>query len=242
MPELVADCSRCGAKKITFECSSDNQFQTDFGWRHWYETFCICRGCGRATTFVLTNKEVGVDLGPAKFEKNALNSYFDNQGHIGLKDEASVGPPEHVPAQIEAIFREGATCLAVGCFNAAGTMFRLCVDLVTYAKLPVDGFNGMPADIRKWLLGQRLNWLFDKGILPADLRELSNCIKDDGNDGAHGGTLKEADATDLCDFTVELLERLYTEPKKLELAKERRDKRHASPANSTKQKPTTNTG
>jgi hypothetical protein len=42
---------------------------------------------------------------------------------------------------------------------------------------------------------------------------------------AHGGTLKNEDADDLLDFTVELLERLYTEPAKLKLAEERRKAR-----------------
>jgi hypothetical protein len=51
------------------------------------------------------------------------------------------------------------------------------------------------------------------------------CIKEDGNDGAHEGTLKKEDAEDILDFTVALLSRLYTEPERLRLAKLRRDKR-----------------
>jgi hypothetical protein len=50
-------------------------------------------------------------------------------------------------------------------------------------------------------------------------------LKDDGNDGAHAGTLTKADAVDLLDFTFELLERLYTERKRLELAAVRREER-----------------
>ena len=55
--------------------------------------------------------------------------------------------------------------------------------------------------------------------------KLATCIREDGNDGAHAGTLTKADADDLVDFTIALLERLITEPKKLELAKERRETR-----------------
>ncbi|MEO9303158.1 DUF4145 domain-containing protein [Acinetobacter pittii] len=43
-----------------------------------------------------------------------------------------------------------------------------------------------------------------------DLEELSRCIKDDGNDAAHDGTIGETEANDLLDFTYELLERVYT--------------------------------
>jgi len=142
-----------------------------------------------------------------------------------LKDKAAVPPPEHVPEEVAAIFSEGATCLAVRCFNAAGTMFRLCVDLATSPLLPPeDGGNGPSAKVRRDL-GLRLPWLLDHGHLPEALRELSTCIKDDGNDSAHRGTLKKEDAENLLDFTTSLLERLYTEPRRLALAKERREKR-----------------
>ncbi|MFY4842858.1 hypothetical protein ACOTWI_11115, partial [Aliarcobacter butzleri] len=58
------------------------------------------------------------------------------------------------------------------------------------------------------------------------LEDLTNCIKDDGNDGAHEGILNKEDLEDLYEFTFILLERLYTEPKKIEMAKERRLNRH----------------
>jgi hypothetical protein len=50
-------------------------------------------------------------------------------------------------------------------------------------------------------------------------------VREDGNDGAHDGTLGKEDAEDLLDFTTALLERIYTEPERLRLAQERREKR-----------------
>ena len=113
--------------------------------------------------------------------------------YISLKDRATVPPPEHTPKNLEPVFREGATCLAVGCYNAAGTMFRLCVDLATRPLLPAGEVPGLNAKTRRDL-GLRLPWLFDNGLLPEAVRELSTCIKDDGNDGAHAGTLTRAEA------------------------------------------------
>jgi hypothetical protein len=49
--------------------------------------------------------------------------------------------------------------------------------------------------------------------------------KEDGNDGAHAGTLTKEDAEDLLDFATALFERMYTEPERLRLARERREKR-----------------
>jgi hypothetical protein len=45
-----------------------------------------------------------------------------------------------------------------------------------------------------------------------------------GNDGAHQGTLTKEEAYDLLDFTTALLERVFTEPEKIKLAEERRQR------------------
>jgi len=60
----------------------------------------------------------------------------------------------------------------------------------------------------------------DNGILSAAIRE-------DGNDGAHQGTLTKEDAEDLLDFAKALLERVFTEPEKIKLAEKRREQRRA---------------
>jgi len=156
----------------------------------------------------------------------SINDLAKVEGYISLRDKVAHAPPEHVPPNIQALFREGATCLAVECWNAAGTMFRMCVDLATREMLPAGEAAGLNAKTRRDL-GLRLPWLFEHGHLPADLRDLSTCIREDGNDGAHAGTLTKEDAEDLLDFTRELLERLHTEPAKLRLVEERRKARRA---------------
>jgi hypothetical protein len=226
MPELVADCPRCGSRRITFEVTAARTIRIEYGWKYWYETFCICRHCNHATIFVLSESvdgdykhvhEVGI-LGI----KGTLNSYLTVDSYVSIKDQATVAPPDYIPKNIEVVFKEGATCLAVGCYNAAGTMFRLCVDLATRSMLPEEEVEGLNAKVRRDL-GLRLPWLFAKGLLPETLKELSSCIKEDGNDAAHTGTLTKPDAEDLLDFTTSLLERMYTEPERLRLAQKRRD-------------------
>jgi hypothetical protein len=164
----------------------------------------------------------------------SVNHCYKVEGYIGLKDLNVRAPPAHLPTEIENVFREGAACLGVGCFNASATMFRLCVDLASKSRMPPDGEDGMTPAIRKSLLGNRLNWLFEHRYIPEELKPLSICIKDDGNDGAHAGTLTEVDAADLCDFTIELLEKLYTNPARVQLAGKRREERHAPQAKSVK--------
>jgi hypothetical protein len=230
MAELVADCPRCGARKITFDIAQAHIIAKKYNWQQWYEAFCICRHCDHTSIFVLSDSSM-VDIGSIhkiglQNFKNAVNKYVDIRGFISLKDTAASEPPEYVPENIEKIFREGATCLAVECSNAAGTMFRLCIDLVTKGMLPEDDASGLNAHIRR-NLGLRLQWMLDHEFLPESLRELSTCVREDGNDGAHAGTLTRDDARDLLDFTSMLLERIFTEPEKLRLAKVRRDQRRS---------------
>jgi hypothetical protein len=231
LAELVADCPRCGSKKITFDLIQELPIYVKYNWQQWFETFCICRQCRRSTVFVLSQnvdaeKESVHENGLVK-QVGAVNRFMDIEGTISRKDSASIEPPAYLPAQIDAAFREGATCLAVECFNAAGTMFRLGVDIATRNLLPAGEADGLNAKVRRDL-GLRLPWLFANNHLPAALHDLSTCIKEDGNDGAHAGTLSKADAEDLLDFTVALLERLYTEPEQLRRAKLRRDARRVN--------------
>jgi hypothetical protein len=230
MAELVADCPRCGANKITCDLISALTVGNQYGWQNWYEAFCVCRQCHRSTVFILSesvdsNYKKVHEIGLVNLE-SAVNNYVNIEGFISLKDNVKDNPPEHVPENIEAVFREGATCMAVGCNNAAGTMFRLCIDLVTKEMLPEGEVEGLNNRTRR-NLGLRLPWLFDNKYLPESLRDLASCVKEDGNDGAHSGTLTKNDAADLHDFTVILLERIYTEPERLRIAKERTQQRRS---------------
>jgi len=215
---------------MTFDLVSAFTLYAKYDWQYWFEAFCICRGCNRSTVFVLYQKDIHdrdhIKKGLINFDR-AVNQIMNIEGYVSLKDAASRKPPEHLPKNIEAVFREGSACMAIRCFNAAGTMFRLCIDLCTKSMLPEGEATGLNSRTRRDL-GLRLPWLFDNKIIPETLRELSSCVKDDGNDGAHEGTLKEEDAEDLFDFTYALLERIYTEPKRLEVAKERRLARRGS--------------
>lgn len=236
MAELVADCPRCGATRVGFVAFETVPVKYEYNWKYTLEAFAICRNCKRSTVFVLgqsgTEDTEIIRLKGIRDFSDSLNNHFRINGYISLKDESAVEPPEYLPATIETVFREGATCLAVGCFNAAGVMFRMCVDIATRDLLPPAGENG-PNEKQRRDLGLRLPWLFDHGRLPEGLRDLSACVHQDGNDGAHQGTLTEDDAADLIDFTTALLERLYTEPERLRLAAARRAERRTRPRTAT---------
>ena len=226
MSEIVSDCPRCKAEKITFDVLEAHYISKRYGWQRCYEAFCVCRNCNRSTVFRLS--QILVDVNFDKIDltslKVSVNNYMKIDGHINIKDMGTVKSPEHLPIDIEKIFLEGTSCMAIECYNASATMFRLCVDMATINMVSIEDDTKKRKSL-EYSLGLRLNYLFDNNILPESLQDLSSCIKDDGNDGAHKGTIGEKEAEDLLDFTVALLERIFTEPEKLKLAKKRREKR-----------------
>ncbi|HBL4692683.1 DUF4145 domain-containing protein [Citrobacter sedlakii] len=229
MVMLVDDCPRCGSQKISFDVNGLNltgvYTNLDGSKTYEYEVYCVCRECRKTTMFICW-----------PLEKNkTLDGYNWGSGLFGLKEVVNVGrpispadiavdePPEFLPEHINSAYEEGAKCLAIGCYNAAATMFRLCLDYATKGLVPNDEQG--PAQKIKRSLGLRMGWLFDNQLLPESLRELAECVKDDGNDGAHEGILDKAAAEDLEDFTYLFLERLYTEPQRLIEARIRREQR-----------------
>lgn len=231
MGMIVTDCPRCRAKDMTFDIFAGREAYSEYNWKTHFELYCECRRCFQGSILAVSigkyelkdavnsvKKIIQSDMG--------LNAALSVEGYVSLKDHIASTPPEHLPADVEASFKEGAACLAIGCYNASGSMFRLAIDLATKGLLPEgDGSTGGPNRQQRKQLNERLGYLFDNNLLPGDLRELALCVKDDGNDGAHDGTLKKADAEDLLDFAIELFKRMFTEPERLRLAKLRRVER-----------------
>lgn len=242
MALLVADCPRCNSTSMTFDVTAQTFRYQEYGWSNTQEVFSVCRGCHRPSIFVIQQSLAGrnrdikasqrFSSSPESILKYeaALNHFYDVRRFINLRDNAQITPPEYLPADIKTAFEEGAACLSIKCYNAASCMFRLCLDLLSRPLLPdpADATVSQPSRAERRNLGPRLTWLFDQGRLPQDLRKLASSVKDDGNDGAHAGTLSAADAEDLLDFTVAILERLITEPEKVRLAEERRLQRRQS--------------
>jgi|SRR5271167_1275298 len=235
MSVLVADCPRCGSRQITFDVAAQVERGTEYNWKDWYEVFSVCRNCGRPTIFLIALNEIRhrQTFGSANAlvtYQASLNPAFEIARTISLRDNVTIKPPEYLPDDIVAAFNEGAACFSIDCHNAAAAMFRLCLDLATRPMLPDPSDTAKPqANARQRRdLGLRLRWLFENGLLPREIEHLAECIREDANDGAHVGNLSKHDADDVLDFTVALLERLYTMPRRLALAEERRIQRRST--------------
>lgn len=229
MPEIVADCPRCGAKKHTFVAKTFVPTYTSYNWQRHYEPYCVCKNCLRGTIFTIAQKNIedGDDFRRKDFLASfdgSLNQILTVTGFVSLRDNSAQKPPADTPEIIEKIFREGAESVAGNCPNAASAMFRLCLDITSKSLLPDDEAEGLTKEVRG-KLWKRLDWLFTHGHLPLDIQPLADSIRLDGNDAAHDGTLNMDDANDLLDFTMLFLERVFTEPARVEEAKRRRELR-----------------
>ena len=232
MSTIVLDCPRCNAHSVTFDVYSDKHVGMLHGWVQTFELFAICRRCSGPSVpkVELTSSEYTDAFarnGSVAQRDDDVSRYFRFKRFTGAGDVAAGPTPDALPDDIAAAFDEGARALAVDCPNAAGAMFRLCLDLATKSLLPADETDGLDKQARR-NLAPRIRWLFSHRLLPSELRELSAAVKEHGDEGAHAGTLGKDDAEDLYDFAFRLLDRLYSEPARIREAAERRAARHAA--------------
>lgn len=228
MPTFVLDCPRCLSKSTTFDVVADTHVGCEYNWVHLFEICAVCRRCLHPSLAkVSLNKPAVKDRfresgSMMKYSEPDLSSIFSFRRFVHLADIASLPAPPDLPAEITKAFEEGTRCLAVEAPNAASAMFRLCLDIASKSLLPPEDQEGGPDKQSRRNLAPRLRWLFDNRLLPADLKALSSAVKDHGDEGAHEGCLDQHDAEDIYDFAFALLDRLYSEPARIEAATARR--------------------
>lgn len=228
--ELQADCPRCGTQRITFDVLQDSFVPGD----DWSSIlFCRCRSCFSSVNFEVTynRKETLSALQGSGFFLNALfNSVVLQKPTFANTCRC----PEYTPDHIERAFNEATLCLSVGAWNGSGALFRKTVDLTTRTLVPQDdehriGENGYISWKTFKDLRLRIDWLLDKSILDRRLAPLIDCIREDGNDAAHASENLDRDAClDLQDFTVAVLESVFTEPGRIAESVRRRIERRGN--------------
>jgi hypothetical protein len=215
---------------MTFDVQSDVFTGMKYDWQTHHELAVRCRRCNLLSVLKVTLRDV-----EKKHEFTESNSIvrldgdiepiFSVERFLSVADlEGAAEPPEHLPAEVEAAFKEGAKCMTIGCHNAAAAMFRLSLDLATKPLLPDADSSGVPQPTKeqRYKLGKRIDWLIEQGAIAKSLSKLAHAVREDGNDGVHDGSLAEADAADLLDFATALFERQFTEPERLREAEQRR--------------------
>ena len=202
--------------------------EKQYGWMGVWEAFCVCRRCHLATIFVLEQKSNAhpeiQDMGLAGLQE-AANDHVRIHSYINVTNFRKTLPLSTFQTLSRLHFKKERRVWR----SVVSMRRRPCFDC-PWTSQPRGCSPAKPWrtwTIRPGISGRRLTWLFDNKKLPDALRELSSVVKDEGNTGAHDGTIDEASAEDLIDFTEKLLTHLYTEPEKIRLAQERRKQREA---------------
>jgi hypothetical protein len=221
------DCPRCGQVRTTFDIRANTYVgKFEGSWDRW-ECFLLCRKCYRPSIGLLQARNFSNDP-PSKAGGEYVNTVFEMIEWV-FEVPNRRRCPEHVPAEVQRIFDEAATCAAIGAWDAAGTMFRKVLDVATRSITPKPDSQDEPRP-PNWKtykdLRLRLDWLFDQNLLNHGLKDLSSCIHEDGNDAAHDAEgIRKAEAEDLADFTETVLETLFTVPGQIAENRRRRDQR-----------------
>lgn len=225
---FATDCPRCGQGRTTFDILSFSKINHGQTWDQ-FESFMRCRNCFRASMALLIQTNGSVNT-PDQFKGGFINPFYRLERWV-FEIPGKRVTPDYVPAEVARIFEQGASCAAIECWDAAGTMFRKALDAATRSKINNPESISEPK-APNWKtykdLRLRLDWLFSNNLLDRSLEDLSSCIHQDGNDAAHDdiGIGKE-EVEDLADFTERVLQIIYTLPGQILLNKNRRDERRA---------------
>ncbi|QCO20117.1 DUF4145 domain-containing protein [Acinetobacter cumulans] len=240
---LVHNCNFCGSNNIRFDVfittiHKNSYYQHQIHW----EAFSQCSHCKKGCILIIQKGNNFRDLYPNEYssfdsnlclnEKTNINDHFEVNRLLIPPTKNQRLCPHSVPETIKDIFDEATKCLSMSCFVASGSMFRLCLDLVTkdllnkFLEENQTSEHQLNKDQRN-KLANRIDFLIEKQKIPKRLEELAHCIRHDGNDSAHDGNTGENEALDCLDFTEALLTEIYTVPEQIKESSRRRLERRA---------------
>lgn len=241
---LVYNCNYCGSNKIQFDVLATTVQKIHS--RDYWEAFCQCSHCKKGSILLLEEgsnfRELKDRIYTGSYpnlcatEHTNINDHFQVNRLLIPPNKNQMMCPQFVPTNIKNIFDEATKCLAMSCFVASGSMFRLCLDLVTKDLLEKwleenQTSEQQPNKEQRNKLANRIDFLIDQDKIPKRLKDLAHCIRHDGNDSAHDGTTGEDEALDCLDFTEALLTETYTLPAQINEASRRRLERRAKSSN-----------
>lgn len=212
---LVSTCPYCKTEKIPFDIKGFSHANNENAY-----IFSICNHCAEPTIFLIHPKNDDSKHIPILNEdyQQSINDYFTIKNITRPPENISYQCPEHVPDSIQAKFDEAAQCHANDCIVASSIMLRLCLEKVIKNLLKTN-------EEQERKLFDGIKTLSEKNIISKKIYNFAEEIRSDGNYAAHEGEMSLENLEDLFDFTIALLEDVYTQPKKLELSRERRAQR-----------------
>ena len=228
MPTVTLDCPYCLTNNTCFEVTRFKKVITNsqkpVGTTH--EAIGECRHC-RSVSAIFFRV---IPLGLKKIRKNTCSyinnleikiNYFEAEEYyvkemllIGQQPEPSKAScPEHCPDNVKAAFLEAEKARIAGLFGAAASFYRKTIDrAVTPLVEELDKYND------RLMLGQKLELIKVNNLLPKIMTDWIKVVSLNGNFSLHDDDKDYTTADEILpsmEFTITLLEYLYTLPKKV---------------------------
>lgn len=202
MASIVTDCPHCPATRAAFTVEYSKQEPLRGGPR--FNVFARCPACGNGLGASVYSDDY---LNPVEYQGNLVEGR--NDGFLveyAYPSRQKLSSPENVPERVDRSFLEGVQSLRDGRFNAAGVMFRRCLDI---------GLNSFE-EAGRGNLKQRIDALAAAGKITAELQTLAHRVRIAGNEAAHDDDdFTQDQATQLHEFTSLFLTYVFTLPAKV---------------------------
>jgi len=189
------------------------------------ELACKCHDCHTSTLFVLeATTLVGGQPPKTAFGQNESPVAFGYEEIYSFPLSAVEPTPPDTPEPAATFYHQAVAALAYGLYDAAGSMFRKCLESVTrsdslVAHIPPDQHE----QFRKSRLKARITKLKEVHAIPPALADLVDVIKEEGNGAVHDDVLYDKEsAISLRNFTRTFLEQTFTIPKQISRVKGKR--------------------
>ena len=168
-----------------------------------YECFAKCPGCHRSV--------IALFHGRPNMNLMGMNGDLMNiEGHIifytMFPNIGEVDTPLHTPETVARLYEQGFDSLRRGNWDAAGMMFRKCLESALRNLHPLGSGS----------LFNRINNLPPESGVTDAMKEWAHEIRGIGNESAHEGLESEEDAVAISNFTNTFLQYAYTMPNILE--------------------------
>jgi Domain of unknown function (DUF4145) len=196
------------------------------GYKRTIELACRCHECHCTTIFVLRADSHSIhDLPKMRFEKNETPAAFGYHEIAAFPISKARPTPADTPEPAANFYRQAATAMAHELHDAAGSMFRKCLESVTRSNAMLDL---IPSDDRAafaamWLKA-RITKLKQIHAIPPALGDLVDVIKEEGDGAVHDDVIYDKESAEaLHRFTETFLEQTFTIPAQIAKIRKKRN-------------------
>lgn len=200
---LEATCPHCHLENAAFDLLAEKPHSPTTPAPPKFTVVFSCRRCFGAVglTVTMTARTSTIVQGQGDFHVHA--SRFGRVGAIyPCAPEAT--EPEHISESVSRCYKQAIDNRNRANVDAAGVMFRKCLDLAT---------KELDVELAGKALAQRIDVLHREGKLTDALKDWAHSVRLDGNDAAHEpDELSKPELAQLAAFTEVFLQYAFTLP------------------------------